>query len=67
MKATDEQFTETIRRLTSDMGYPPTVREIGEALGIASPASVRWRLMRLRDAGLVAYEDHRARTVRVVE
>ena len=34
-------------------GYPPTVREIGEALGLASPSTVHAHLANLERAGLL--------------
>ena len=33
-------------------GYPPTVREIGEAVGLASPSTVHAHLANLERAGL---------------
>jgi len=35
-------------------GYPPTVREIGEAVGLASPSTVHAHLANLERAGLLA-------------
>src|SRR3954467_1787677 len=34
-----------------DRGYPPTVREIGEAVGLASPSTVHAHLANLERAG----------------
>ena len=34
-------------------GYPPTVREIGEAVGLASPSTVHAHLANLERAGLL--------------
>jgi repressor LexA len=65
-KVSDRQIVESIRRLTASMGYPPTVREIGEAVGLASPGSVKRRLAILRDMGAIEFEDRKPRTVRVV-
>ncbi|HKH31996.1 MAG TPA: helix-turn-helix domain-containing protein, partial [Gaiellaceae bacterium] len=36
-----------------DRGYPPTVREIGEAVGLASPSTVHAHLANLERAGLL--------------
>ena len=35
----------------NDRGYPPSVREIGEAVGLKSPATVKAHLDNLKDAG----------------
>ena len=34
-------------------GYPPSVREIGEAVGLRSPSTVHFHLKNLEDAGLI--------------
>ena len=38
---------------TDGHGYPPTVREIGEAVGLASPSTVHAHLANLERAGLL--------------
>jgi repressor LexA len=42
-----------IRRTIQERGYPPTVREIGEAVGLASSSSVHAQLANLERLGLV--------------
>jgi len=42
-----------IRRFTRENGYPPTIREIGEAFRISSTNGVRYHLSRLEKAGLL--------------
>jgi repressor LexA len=42
-----------IRDHTREVGYPPTVREIGEHTGLASTASVHRHLLRLEEKGLL--------------
>ena len=34
-------------------GYPPSVREIGEAVGLKSPSTVHFHLKRLEEAGMI--------------
>ena len=46
-------------------GYAPSVRDICAALGFNSPATVAHYLRRMREQGLVEYEDRIPRTVRV--
>jgi repressor LexA len=41
------------RRHVDAHGYPPTVREIGEAVGLASPSTVHAHLANLERAGLL--------------
>lgn len=43
-----------IRRLTDRAGFPPTIREIGDAVGLASASSVHAHVRVLERAGLVS-------------
>lgn len=36
-----------------EQGYPPSVREIGEAVGLKSPSTVHFHLKRLEQAGVI--------------
>ena len=36
-----------------DQGYPPSVREIGEAVGLRSPSTVHFHLKQLEEAGVI--------------
>jgi repressor LexA len=47
-------------------GYPPTMREIGEAVGLASPSSVKHQLMMLERHGLLRRDPNRPRAMEVV-
>jgi repressor LexA len=42
-----------IERFIDNHGYPPTIREIGEAVGIASTSVVNYNLNKLVDRGLI--------------
>jgi repressor LexA len=44
-------------------GYPPTLREIGDAVGLASPSSVSYQLSSLEQKGYVSRGAGRPRTV----
>lgn len=48
-------------------GYPPTVREIGKAVGLNSPATVHARLAKLEAAGKIEKTSTKNRTMRVVD
>jgi repressor LexA len=47
-------------------GYPPTVREIGEAVGLASPSTVHAHLANLERAGLLKRDPTKPRAVELV-
>ena len=44
-------------------GYPPTVREIGEAVGLASPSTVHAHLANLERAGLLKRDPTKPRAL----
>jgi repressor LexA len=47
-------------------GYPPTVREIGEAVGLASPSTVHAHLANLERAGLLKRDPTKPRALELV-
>jgi repressor LexA len=48
---------------TDEHGYPPTVREIGEAVGLASPSTVHAHLANLERAGLLRRDPTKPRAL----
>ncbi|WP_216586548.1 transcriptional repressor LexA [Streptomyces brasiliscabiei] len=54
-------ITETVRR----QGYPPSMREIGKAVHLASTSSVAHQLMALERKGVLYRDPHRPRAYRV--
>ena len=47
-------------------GYPPTVREIGESVGLASPSTVHAHLANLERAGLIRRDPTKPRAIELV-
>lgn len=62
-----EQTLEFIRASIRDRGYPPTLREIGEHMGIRSTNGVNDHLRALERKGYLRREDMKSRALRVVE
>ena len=52
-----------IRDAVTDRGYPPTIREIGEAVGLASPSSVSHQLRALEAKGFLTRDPNRPRAL----
>ena len=48
-------------------GYPPTVREIGQAVGLTSPSTVHAHLAKLETAGLIRRDATKPRALEVIE
>ncbi len=57
---------EAIRDWMRDHGYPPSVREIGTAVGLTSTSSVAYQLRVLERKGYLRKDPHRPRTVGVL-
>jgi repressor LexA len=56
-----------IRRSIEERGYPPTLREIGEHMGIRSTNGVNDHLRALERKGYLRREDMKSRALRVVD
>ena len=48
-------------------GYPPSVREIGKAVGLSSTATVHGYLAKLAKKGYIKKEDQKGRTLRLLK
>ncbi len=47
--------------------HSPSIRQMMKAMGLKSPAPVQRRLEHLRDKGYIAWEEGRARTIRLLQ
>src|SRR5438874_9253950 len=56
-----------IRYVTRARAYPPSVREIGEAVGLSSSSTVHNHLNQLERRGLIKRDPSKSRTVQLVE
>jgi repressor LexA len=63
MTARQRRIIEYIRKTVRERGYPPTVREIGEAVGLASSSSVHAQLANLEKRGLVKRDPTKPRAM----
>ena len=70
MKAlTDRQrkIVEYIRAHVEENGYPPTFREIAQSVGLKSTSTVDHHLRRLRELGVLQYEEGHFRAIALPE
>ena len=56
-----------IEKEVNENGYPPSVREIGKAVGLSSTATVHGYLAKLRDKGYIKKEDKKGRTLKLIK
>ena len=55
-----------VKSYIASHGYPPTVREIGSAIGVSSPATVQAHLESLAEKGFIRKEGTKNRTIEVL-
>jgi repressor LexA len=56
-----------IKEEVKSKGYPPSVREIGEAVGLASSSTVHGHLARLESKGLIRRDPTKPRAIEVLD
>ena len=59
------QILETIEQSMRDRGYPPSVREIGESVGLTSPSTVHNHLASLQRLGFIRRDPTKPRAIEV--
>jgi len=66
-KLSDRQkrMLEFIQRFTADSGYPPSIREIGDAADISSTSVVNYNLNRLVEEGFLSRDQNVSRGLRL--
>ena len=55
-----------IKKYISEHGYPPATKEIGQAIGLSSPATVHTHIKKLEDAGVIKKTDSKFRTIELL-
>jgi repressor LexA len=65
LTARQRRVLEVIRNAVEDRGYPPSIREIGEAVGLTSTSSVAHQLRVLQQKGFLRRDAHRPRALDV--
>ena len=65
LTARQREILEVIDRYMRERGYPPSVREIGEAVGLTSPSTVHNHLASLQRRGLLRRDPTKPRAIEV--
>ena len=58
-----QQIYDYILSFTAQHGYPPSVREIGAAVGLKSPSTVHFHLKGLEEAGMIVKAEGKTRAI----
>ena len=58
-----QQIYDFILAFTGEHGYPPSVREIGTAVGLKSPSTVHFHMKGLEEAGVIVKAEGKTRAI----
>ena len=61
-----QEIFEFIKRYAAEHGYPPTVRDIGKAIGLTSSSTVHAHLANLEKVGLLRRDPSKPRALEVL-
>ncbi|QPA33096.1 transcriptional repressor LexA [Thermaerobacillus caldiproteolyticus] len=62
-----QQILDFIKKEVQTKGYPPSVREIGEAVGLASSSTVHGHLARLESKGYIRRDPTKPRAIEILD
>lgn len=62
-----QQILDFIKKEVKTKGYPPSVREIGEAVGLASSSTVHGHLARLESKGYIRRDPTKPRAIEILD
>ncbi len=62
-----QEILDFIRRYGAEHGYPPTVRDIGKAVGLASSSTVHQHLANLEQRGLLRRDPSKPRALELLD
>src|SRR4051794_33619970 len=62
-----QEIFEFIKKYSAKHGYPPTVRDIGKAVGLASSSTVHAHLANLEKAGLLRRDPSKPRAIELLD
>lgn len=66
LTARQRKVLQVIRNSVDTRGYPPSLREIGDASGLTSPSSVSHQLSALERKGYLRRDPHRPRAIEIL-
>jgi repressor LexA len=66
LTARQQEIVQFLASYVDEHGYPPTVREIGDAVGLASPSTVHAHLANLERVGLLRRDPTKPRAIELV-
>jgi len=67
LSARQQEVLDFIRSTVADRGYPPSVREIGDAIGLSSPSTVHSHLSSLVRIGAIRRDPSKPRAIEIID
>lgn len=67
LNSRQRQIINYIKETLRSKGYPPSVREIGEAVGLSSSSTVHSHLSKLEELGIIRRDPTKPRAIEVLE
>ena len=67
LNSRESDILKFIEKQVKEVGYPPSVREIGKAVGLSSTATVHAYLSKLEEKGFIKKETQKGRTLRLLK
>ncbi|BCC54900.1 LexA repressor [Bacillus anthracis] len=61
------QVLRFIQQRINDYGYPPSIREIGEGLGILSSSTIHSHLIKLEEKGFIRRDQSKPRAIKILK
>lgn len=62
-----EEIYKFLKSYTENKGYPPSVREIGDAVNLSSTSTVHGHLKKLQEKGLIKRDPTKPRAIEILE
>ena len=62
-----QEIYDYILSFAQENGYPPSVREIAQHVGLKSPSTVHFHLKGLREAGLISQAEGKTRAITITD
>lgn len=67
LTAMQQKIYDYIANAVRNQGYPPSVREIGEAVGLKSPSTVHFHIKHLEELGYISKSGRKGRALTLME
>ncbi len=67
LSSRQEHILQYIKKTILEKGYPPTVREIAEEVGLSSPSSVHGQMEALENKGYIRRDPTKPRSIEVID